>query len=119
MEGISQKHFLCVCKCAYAHKVNWNYLIVRVVQTSPSFMAEKSEAMTLSRRNVAFISFLLAVSILYTDLSNCSNEDSSIKEKNQNKASWLLTHACSQIPHCARFEFCKIFLYNGLNKQLR
>lgn len=59
MEGISQKHFLCVCKCAYAHNVNWNYLIVRVVQTSPSFTAEKSEAMTLSRRNVAFIFFLL------------------------------------------------------------
>lgn len=62
-------------------------------------MDEKSEGMTLSRRKVAFITFLLAGFILYTDLSKCSNEDSSIKEKNQNKASQLLTHACSQILH--------------------
>lgn len=97
----------CVCKYTHARYVNWNHLVCIVGPTSVGFVAGKSEGMTFSRRKVAFITFLLAGSILCTDLSKRSNEDSSIKKKYPNNASQLLTRACSQILHWARFEFCK------------
>lgn len=64
-----------------------------------------------------FITFLLAGSILYTDLSKCSNEDSNIKEKIKTKPhSCLPMHVPKSYTELS-LNFAKPFLYNGLNKQ--
>lgn len=82
-------------------------------------MAKKSEAMTLSRSNVAFITFLLAVPILYTDLSDCSNEDGNIKGKKiKTKPPGCLHMHVPKSSSVLGLSFAKSFLYTGLNKQL-